>query len=710
MDDPWGDPWATDDDRNADAAAASSSALATVSLDMSAEPRRAHFAAEGLGKNSSSPRRTASVPWSAHSESEDAWGGWAALDSPGWGTPSNLRPLGRDAPMTPDPWRALERLKVVEVVAAERGGEKRDDESVIRSALDEDEMPRDGTDADAGGAMTPAFDENTPDIWAAADRPDETEGTATPAADEMEPSEDATAKATAAVGSVESEGREKPRQAPKVQKLVEMFDGLSKQDASPRDLLAAEKKATRRARAYRDALGEEPSSTITEAQQDDLRHAILESLTAAPGGDEHGTDASNAAETAAVADDETCHRPVFEAAVDAAKLDELFPSTAGGSVEPEAVPDVIIDDSFKAISERKAWYRISRFGSIRKHDAGDDDDHYVRVGWGGSSVREQTLNIVRRWLEEDSNGARTVLGRRLNSRSASIFNWDSDAPPVEIGELLKKDKTPDGPAPQPSGAGGRSDIECRPKKVTFSWSESMPTTAALSDCMSSATPEQEPVSPTTHKLAADAKAAVEKPLPLPLPLPGPPRAAAPQAATLMIFDAPTTHVIHGSADAGEDDDDWGEMVSSPTAPATSMVSMTGAPVSGKPSPDGAADVTEPGPDQPRPVAAHDSPPRRATSHEGDGKTPSIGSDHRQDGSMDGFERDSTKPLPPPPPASQAPTQDRPLANPTASAATATATAVGRAPRPAEAPVPSAGDEEIVASTLRDLPDLSYMLR
>ncbi len=45
------------------------------------------------------------------------------------------------------------------------------------------------------------------------------------------------------------------------------------------------------------------------------------------------------------------------------------------------VPDHVLIDSFTAISERKTWYRISRQGSSRKHNAGGDDENYRRITW-----------------------------------------------------------------------------------------------------------------------------------------------------------------------------------------------------------------------------------------------------------------------------------------------------------------------------------------
>lgn len=124
--------------------------------------------------------------------------------------------------------------------------------------------------------------------------------------------------------------------------------------------------------------------------------------------------------------------------IDLSHLEDLFPGTRPSSVQPESLPDTIVDDTFTSIAQRKAWYRISRFGSIRKHNHGGDGEAHVRVSWKDSHTRKAVLTTVRRWMEEDSLGGRVLLGRRLGHASASMFNWDLKAPGVQIGELLSQ--------------------------------------------------------------------------------------------------------------------------------------------------------------------------------------------------------------------------------------------------------------------------------
>ncbi|KAF4120596.1 hypothetical protein GMORB2_3034 [Geosmithia morbida] len=213
-------------------------------------------------------------------------------------------------------------------------------------------------------------------------------------------------------------------------------------------------------------------------------------------------------------------------------LDELFPLASDTDVTSAAVPEVLADkttaDGFGTGSERRAWQRLSRFGTMRKHNLGLDDDHYVRIDWAHSSaVRKTTLKTVRRWMEEDSIAGRTVLGGGAKGRQdgtvgAAMFNWDSSAPQVEIGKLLlQRSSSKQGSAAAAAAAAGR------PHSVI---GHSSKTPSPLAD-----EPRERPASAFLPSLRM-------------IPPPSPPEkpAAAPRRD-----------------DDGDDEDDWGEMVSSP---------------------------------------------------------------------------------------------------------------------------------------------------
>ncbi|KAI0403192.1 hypothetical protein F4802DRAFT_320489 [Xylaria palmicola] len=122
-------------------------------------------------------------------------------------------------------------------------------------------------------------------------------------------------------------------------------------------------------------------------------------------------------------------------------LDKLFPglprSPASNPADNWEMPENVITDSFTTISERKSWYRISRYGSMRKHNSGDDEN-YHRVTWPTSQLHSDTIKIVRRWMEEDSYAGKSALG---GTKRTGFFDWDSNAPAVELDEVFRRRKS-----------------------------------------------------------------------------------------------------------------------------------------------------------------------------------------------------------------------------------------------------------------------------
>lgn len=121
--------------------------------------------------------------------------------------------------------------------------------------------------------------------------------------------------------------------------------------------------------------------------------------------------------------------------VDTSAFDRLY---SGTETKPPSeklfIPDTVPNDSFSSTEERKTWYRISRYGTMRKYNTGDDEN-YVRVNWTQSQVRADTLKIVARWIEEDRISGRVVLGGA--SKGSSIFGWnDSKAAPVPLAHAF----------------------------------------------------------------------------------------------------------------------------------------------------------------------------------------------------------------------------------------------------------------------------------
>ena len=122
---------------------------------------------------------------------------------------------------------------------------------------------------------------------------------------------------------------------------------------------------------------------------------------------------------------------------DTSKLDGLFPTdTPDPTAETIFISDSIPFDTFSCTEQRKTWYRISRYGTMRKHNSGNDEN-YIRVGWKPSTVRDDTLKVVSRWIEEDRISGRVILGG--GSRGSTVFGWnDPKAPAVPLSDVFAK--------------------------------------------------------------------------------------------------------------------------------------------------------------------------------------------------------------------------------------------------------------------------------
>ncbi|KAL3957403.1 hypothetical protein ACCO45_007981 [Purpureocillium lilacinum] len=528
MEDPWGgDPWSTttdDDNHDGRSNALQPASAAAVKLDLPAAPRQAHFAAEGEQQGRQPAKGVArAVGRALEEEEEDAWG-----DGMRGGA------VAREA--SPDPWGGLAAARVEEEEGrtadsaislgedgsrrydAERDGKARGPGSVDVHAHDiwgvEEEMPaKDATRSDHVSEPDEVLEEATePDLSERPTSPngDDIQGAATP-----------------------EEPPEADRKPSKVQELVEMFDGIAHRSASSTEPPSTPQREPTENAEDQDAALEVPGIQVTEAldteaPDEEHQHAILDSPehkevlerpeSESPAKDDDREPLSETEERATSHGSKPKLAPV-PFPIDLSQLDRLFPSTPSTSIDPEPVSDVIIGDTFSSVSERKAWYRVSRFGSLRKYNGGgDDDDGYVRVSWPGSHVRDETLRI---------------------------------APPVEIGELLRAKKQKGGVARAAHGHGhGRQASEVvkgsimSPTEPAFAWSSSLPSSPL-------AARPPEPIHIEEQKSDSG-------PPPEPKQL-DPKDPAAPSPLTQTHPVVPDT-----AAEEEEEDDEWGEMVSSPT--------------------------------------------------------------------------------------------------------------------------------------------------
>jgi hypothetical protein len=232
----------------------------------------------------------------------------------------------------------------------------------------------------------------------------------------------------------------------KIQELVEHFDGLAKQEEVGEPILSRKDSKTKEDEAKEsekededdmDDFGDfEEGHSDSEDDTVEVKPQLTGSTSKAeelavklPG--KSGKEESSPVPNRLPKKD---FGPV-EFSVDLSVLDSLFAGTDPKPSEETAfIPDTIPDNSFSSTEQRKTWYRISRYGPMRKHNTGDDEN-YVRVNWAQSQVREDTLKIVARWMEEDRISGQVVLGG--GGKTSSIFGWnDPKTAPVPLSSAF----------------------------------------------------------------------------------------------------------------------------------------------------------------------------------------------------------------------------------------------------------------------------------
>ncbi|KAF9691277.1 hypothetical protein EKO04_010654 [Ascochyta lentis] len=170
---------------------------------------------------------------------------------------------------------------------------------------------------------------------------------------------------------------------------------------------------------------EEDSGEVPENSENVDKHApdigdAKESLPSSSG-DSREPDVHE--EPSAISDDVTTavvsqpHVQTTAFACDEAALAQLFPSKK----DPGDQLDTH-DDPIYSTSARKAWYRLTRKQTMREFNHGDNDDNYIRVTWTNSHVRAEVNKVVGRWAREDR-----ISGTGPGARAS--FYWDTAAPP-----------------------------------------------------------------------------------------------------------------------------------------------------------------------------------------------------------------------------------------------------------------------------------------
>lgn len=269
---------------------------------------------------------------------------------------------------------------------------------------------------------------------------------------------------------------------------------------------------------------------------------------------------------------------------DVAKLDKEQPPFKDFSLD---TVEGIINDSFTAVSERKAWYRIARPGTMRKHDMGDDDS-YRRVTWAGSKVKEDATKIVRRWMQEDTYYAgRPKTGNGPKIRGGG-FDWDSQNSKTEslsFDEIFGKRKSVQTPklgtaqAPRPlslqapahsrsSSAGVKSLPPRSPLSIpapsvapAFGWSTggsgaSTPVSVRPPSLLRQSMEVSSTRSETSRRPSVQESEGRSS-----LQMPPPPARPLPELSRTTSIETPFKE--QNDDIDNDDDDEWGEMVASP---------------------------------------------------------------------------------------------------------------------------------------------------
>ncbi|KAM3504825.1 hypothetical protein MY11210_008204 [Beauveria gryllotalpidicola] len=616
MEDPWSTPWAVDDPS------------ASPGLPLREESRIAPGAG-GIERSS---------PWGGaaprqhnggkdRDEDEDnGWGGWDDGKQIAWD--ARLAPLEEPADGLATPWGIREE---------EDNGDMTDSAAAAAAASLVARVGR------VQSKATTMLLEGEQDAWMAPrEQEDAVIATAPP---DGEPARAEEAKGAEQVEEVAREEEEElggstldwqsqqqqqqQQKSSKVQELVDMYDGIAKEAVRP---------------AAEPAMRELRSTCSAEAPQEDVfgHHHVCDDVSDVAKDDDSGenqgttaiaaeaqaprTEGPDLVERAPSLSDGIANEQKESASVDTAHdstsdeqpnpqqphltttqpntqhalypinlshLDALFPCSnpASDTTLPAPIPDTILPSaSFTTISERKTWYRLSRLGSARFHDNGDDEAAYRRVAWPSSNIRTKTLDIVRRWMEQDSIAGRVVLGggrKAGGPLGASMFGWDDGAPQVEIGELLlrrRQQQRRSGHADSKGSSMAERGDDAVQEKMQMM--ETAGVRRSLAEMPRSPWDDDEP--PSERRSSVEA-------------VPPPTRLAEADAGLERISEPATAQAE--SAKEGEDendedendddenddnddddDDDWGEMVSPPTVNASTTFSSLSAPVATTASP------------------------------------------------------------------------------------------------------------------------------
>ncbi|USP72819.1 hypothetical protein yc1106_00093 [Curvularia clavata] len=286
--------------------------------------------------------------------------------------------------------------------------------------------------------------------------------------------------------------------------------------------------------------------------------------------------------------------------LDTSLLDELFPPQKN-----QAEPDDVPEDPVYSTSARKAWYRLTRKQTMREFNSGNSDDSYIRVTWLSSQIRSEVHKTVARWAREDRMSG-------TGPGAGASFYWDTPATPIEPKIPRGHQRTKTSVPTQRIAAPVRQSLPpvATNSAAAFNWSSPTSTidpwkqdSPGLQSAVSSAT--SNPIAAHSEQtkefraapmeLAHGVGETKEQPSVISPETPAvastipPPPPATTSENSWGDFNALETNntVTEQHATIPDDeDDDWGEMISSPTisAPVSAFPSAISTPPNGTVSP------------------------------------------------------------------------------------------------------------------------------
>lgn len=279
-----------------------------------------------------------------------------------------------------------------------------------------------------------------------------------------------------------------------------------------------------------------------------------------------------------------------DSSCDGALLSQLFPLDEGLTKQLEEHNDPIF-----STSARKAWYRLTRKQTMREFNHGENDDNYVRVTWTNSTVRTEVNKVVGRWAREDR-----ISGTGPGARAS--FYWDTPAPaeaeapfshsrtqssvPTTKTALPARQSLPPLATSQSAAFDWSSPASAHPWKIESPAQRSTPSSLALKNPTVAKLQRQEGRSisvdltprkseQAVHKRTAtvshpapetkDVTNLISPPITQPIAEPSDPW------ADLDSFEGPSNSTVEFADAPVDDDDDWGEMVQTPTLPTSQQL-------------------------------------------------------------------------------------------------------------------------------------------